>query len=268
MAKIEIMPLDIDPAIYLAKLKTYTDIPPALFQDKNLTLRAAVIYAFMYSTAFPVEMPFLYISIDMLKRHFQINPAFAVSVLNQLEKYGYIYREFATRGQDSRIYNLHKKQDELKNNRTVIYRISLLVNYDSLNPNTYLKSFRIRLKDIWEYGIKNAIIYRYIYQAIVDRKLKRLTKNIQVKFIAQDLNRSDPFVQTGLKTLEKQGLIVWTKFYRKTKCAIQLVKPIKNHITEPKKSKRTLMDSKERWWERQRKFKQRAEARKLARAKS
>lgn len=267
MAKLEIMPLDIDPAIYITKLKVYTDIPPALFRDRNLTFGAAVMYAFMYDAAFPVKLPFLYVSIDMLKRHFRISSSLATSILNQLEKYGYIYREFATRGLDNRIHNLHKKQDELKDNRTVIYRISLLVSYDSLNQNMYLNSFRIRLKDIWEYGIKNAVIYRYIHQYIVDRKLKKLTKNIQIKFITQDLNRGVLSIQTGLQALEKQGLIVWAKYYRGAKGAIHLAKPIKN-TKKPKGRKQTLMDSKERWWEQQRKHKQRAEARKLARAKS
>lgn len=266
MAKLEIMPLDIDPAIYLTKLKTYTDIPPALFRDKNLTLNAAVMYAFMYNVAFPVEPPFLYISIDTLRRHFKISSAFATSILNQLEKYGYIYREFAARGLDSRIHNLHEKRDELKSNITVIYRISLLVNYDSLDKNTHLKSFRVRLKDIWEYGIKDAVLYGYIYQYLVDRRMRRVNRNIQVKFISQDLGRSGYFVQTGLQPLVERGLIVWIKYGRGAEDAIKLIKPTKGHL-KPWRLK-SLKSAKERLWEQMQKNKLRAEARKLARAKS
>lgn len=267
MAKIEIMPLDIDPAIYLAKLKGYTDIPTALFRDKNLTMWSIIIYAYMYGVAFPIDVPFLYVSVTMLTKHLKISPSTVSSALTQLENQGYIFKEFIARGQDNRIHNLHEKLDELDSNRQVVYRISFLVNYDTLDKNSHLNSFRLRVKEVCAYGLKNAVIYGYIHQYIVNRKLKLLKKNIQVSYIIQDLSRCSLFIYSGLRALEKQGLIVWPKSSRGAKSALQLAKTPKKY-KKPKGPKRTLMDTKELWWERQRKYKERAEARKLAKTKS
>lgn len=200
---------DLNPAIIVRPLRKTFTVPMALFDGIKRNYTAIIVYCCLYASALPVQIPFVYTTYKIVQNHFKISNSYSVRVLQYLSNMGYIFIEFVAKETDERVQKVKCTGPKAQN--VLIFRINCLKDISECIGDEFIKSITLSLRDIQEYGLLPAIVYKYLCQIAILRRDNKVRRPVRKIDVIRDTKLCENRIYQITHKLEKKGLIVQQK---------------------------------------------------------